>query len=171
MDTTTRVQVEGKALEIERSFGRIEMDNLLKEVSEGNSESTWWGILCAKARSEAARAKTRIDVVKAEVAKKKRLFFESNLKSYTVDVIKDEVTADPNVQAAIEAHIVAEEKAGILEAAKDGSAGKARTLEKLSVLVGQEFSATHPRPAPELPPATRRRSAAKEAPVTKAPVL
>jgi len=144
MSEPTRVELGDKPVSIERSFARIDMDNLVEEVSEGNSEAVWWGILHARAEAEASRAKTRIDVVKAEAAKKARSDKVTRGRDFTVDVIKDEVTLDPAVREAVEDHIKAQERADILRAARDGAVGKARTLEKLSTLVAEEHGASRP---------------------------
>jgi len=159
------VQASGKAVEITENLGRIDYDNLAKEVGDVNAEGNWWSILTARARKRAKNAAQDVDVLQAQLRKAARIAALSRGEKFTVDVINDEVTMDPRMIAAKRAVADAEEEAEILDSAKWALSGKGRMLQEIAGLVREEISARRagvpfapstPDPAPSARPPARR---------------
>ena len=157
----TTVEVGGRSLNIARTLGEINLDNLTGEVQSVGGESIWWGILAAQAAAETRRQELALDIIRAGVARRirtdARLDTAKGEAKLTEAGLVECIALDETFQKATLKHIDAEEKSDILRSVRFAIEQKARTLEKLSGPVGQEYRAGRP-PQQET---TVRRTAAR----------
>ena len=141
MSDSTEISVAGRHLDVARSLGEIDLDNLTREVQDANGTSIWWGVMQAEADHAVERAKLQLDVVKAEAAQKYRLDRNLGAEKTTEPMVAEHLTLHKGVREAKENVFEAERKAAILRAVSMSVNQKARTLEKLTFLIGQEHGA------------------------------
>jgi hypothetical protein len=132
-----------RALELTRTVGRIDLDNLSEEVAGVGAEVIWWGMLAAEAAADVDTAKLRVETVRAQSARayRDRMALNSATTRVTEAMVTEELALTPAVYDAEQALTQATENAGVLRAVHFALGGKQRTLESLAGLVGQTLRA------------------------------
>lgn len=154
--TLATTVVNGRTIPITDTVGRIDLDDLKREISEIGSEQTWWGILSANADRRANDAKLTLEITKAQIGREKRQSFEARGIKVTERAIEEELILDPRYQDATKLYHEAVETASIMESTKFSVVNKATNLGALAPLVAEEVRADRPAPFDEPPTGTRR---------------
>jgi hypothetical protein len=128
----TSVEVAGRTVNVSRSLGEINFDNLQREIADAGGSAVWWGVLHAQATAGVGRAKQQRDVTKSTVARNIRRERTRIGEKVTDASVAEEVTLDETVRDAEHAIIDAEERANILRAVAFACSEKQRTLTALS---------------------------------------
>ena len=126
---------------VARSLGEIDLDDLHREVREAGGNSVWWGVLQAEADAGVARATLALKTIEAETAKAYRTQQLRLDQKCTEAMVSEHLTLDADVRNAKEAVIEAERRAAIVRAASMAVNQKARTIQNLAFLIGQEHGA------------------------------
>lgn len=138
------VRSRERTLEITRSLGEIDLENLSREVREIGGHSIWWGVLAAQGAADHERACDHLKIVEATAGNQLRFEHQRAGDKFTVDSIRDEVMLTDTAKAARMAVIDTKERADILRAVSYSIGGKQRTLESLSANIGREILASSP---------------------------
>lgn len=132
------VNLGDRAVAIVDSLGRIDLDNLRREVEEAGANSLWWGVLTAQARRRAGEAKLALEIEEGRLYAEHQQAAANRGEKLTVDAIRSLVRLDPRYREAATLHLTAVESAEAVESAKYALVEKARTLQALAGLVMQE---------------------------------
>ncbi len=133
------VTVRGRTHAVVRDLGRIDFDNLRREVQEVGASAIWWGALFGRAQGDVGRAKLNLDVVESTTAKQLRVEKGRVGEKITDKIIEEETGLHANVRAAREALIEAEEQANILRSVSWAIDQKQRTLAAMTGALAREI--------------------------------
>ena len=137
-----RVSIEGRTIEITRTLGEINFDNLTKEVQEAGGQVVWYGTLAARAYSQQRRRKIQLEIARAEVSKDLRREAARLGEKTTERSIEENVLLNDRVQNVESALIDAEEHAMILTAVQRALEEKQRTLRMIVGTLARELDAS-----------------------------
>lgn len=135
------VPVAGRGINIARVLGDINMDNLVREVSESNGFSVWFAWQQAEADTEVERAKQRLEYREAEIAHDFRLEQTRLERKITENMVNECLVMNQEVRELKDSLIEAQRRAGIMRGVSMAVNQKARTLEKMTFLIGNEHGA------------------------------
>ena len=152
------VMVDGRAIKITESLGRLDLDNLKGEIREIGSTAVWWGILTANAKRRANDTKLSVEIIKAQLGREKRQSFEARGIKITERAIEEEMVLDPRYREVMEAYHQAQETADTVESTKYAIVGKSQNLAALAPMIAQEARADLPDPFQQPTTGTRKRS-------------
>lgn len=142
-DALGTVPMDGRDHVVRASLGELNLDNLSEEVERVGGHAVWWGVLAARARGEAARAKRRIKVVEGQRAKQHRIELDRANAKVTDAIIKELVATDAECERAEQEAIDAQERADIAAAAHEGVREKQRLVTSLTGALARELQASH----------------------------
>jgi hypothetical protein len=135
----TEISTNGKTHAISDTLGRIDLDNLSREIEGCNAESVWWGVAAADADLAADRAKSLMDSVQADLNQRFRT--KAAGTRITDDAVKALTATHPEYREAQDAYFQAKRNASVIESVKYAVVQKARNLEKLTALLLAERGA------------------------------
>lgn len=141
------LEVDGHTLDIARSLGEIDLDNLTREVQDIGGHVIWWGVMYARALGAARRAKRQARIVAATQARsiRERASLPTTTKErLTEKALEELVTLDAAVQTAEDEQIRADERADVLRAVSMSLEEKQRTLRALTGALARELDAGAP---------------------------
>jgi hypothetical protein len=136
-----KMNVADRTVEIVRALGEIDMDNLTREVQDAGGHSVWWAVLAAEQDAKIEHTRLALKTAEAEKAQKYRVEKSRLSEKVTEAMVQEHLTLDGVLVDLREVMIDEEKKSAILHAVSSAVNQKARTLQNLSFLIGQEHGA------------------------------
>lgn len=135
------VPVAGREINVARVLGDIDMDNLVREVSESNGYSVWFAWQQAEADVEVTRAEDELEFRSAEAASNFRLEQTRLERKITENMVHEHLVMNATIRELKDKVIEAQRRASIMRGVSMAVNQKARTLANLTFLIGNEHGA------------------------------